>query len=117
MDEAQRRQPAIDASPDVNIDNGHLVSDVLFDNIFSDMAMHDRIKDGDAQLQRAVRHVAKQIDLQLNRAGVAKADLASAMEDDRKAKAALQRVRAEAFARIAVGRDVSGGEALPPYEG
>jgi DNA repair exonuclease SbcCD ATPase subunit len=37
MDEARRQQPAIVHLRTVHIDMGHLVSDVMFDNIFSDM--------------------------------------------------------------------------------
>jgi hypothetical protein len=55
MDEARRCQPAIPTLQNVNIDNGHMISDVLFDNIFTDMAQHDRIKNSNMQLQKAVQ--------------------------------------------------------------
>ena len=42
MDEARRLQPAITLLREIHIDMGHFVSDVMFDNIFSDMAQHDR---------------------------------------------------------------------------
>lgn len=116
MDEARRQQEAIKAFDDVNIDNGHILSDVMFDNIFSNMAMHDRIKSGDEQLRRATKHTEGEIQKQLERAGEAKRLLKSALEGKEDARKELQNIRAEAFARVLSGGEPGGGEGLPPYQ-
>ena len=53
MDEARRWQPDIVHLRTVHIDMGHMVSDVMFDNIFSDMNQHERIKGSNNQLMEA----------------------------------------------------------------
>lgn len=118
MDHARHLQPAIRELDQVNIDMGHMVSDMLFDNIFTDMAQHDRIKASDAQLQRAGAQLQEQIRLQLERAGGAKAQLAQATENTEGARLELQRIRAEAFEVLASGGAWNEStEAPPPYTG
>ena len=118
MDEARRLQPAIQPLHDVNIDHGHMISDVMFDNIFSDMAQHDRIKSSAAQLGQAKDQLQEQIRAQLDRAGGAKAQLAQAQENMEAARLELQSIRAEAFEKVVGGGRVGGGDVQPPaYEG
>ena len=42
LEEARRRQPQIQPLADINIDMGHFFSDVMFDNIFTDMVSFTR---------------------------------------------------------------------------
>jgi hypothetical protein len=72
MDEARRLQPAVTHLREIHVDMGHLVSDVMFDNIFSDMAQHDRIKASNNQLMEAMAQLKEQITLQTQRAQSAK---------------------------------------------
>lgn len=103
MDEARRCQPGIPALQNVNIDNGHLISDVLFDNIFTDMAQHDRIKNSDLQLQDALRQCRELLEKQKRTCHEAAARCAQATEATNASRLELQRIRAEAFERF-VGR-------------
>lgn len=110
MDEAQRSQPAIAPLQEIQVDQGHFVSDVMFDNIFTDLAQHDRIKSSNAQLLQALQQLKEQIDLQLQRQQSAKAALQQAKSSMEEARMELQNIRAEAFEKFAGG----GGMAAPP---
>ena len=107
-DEAMRTQPAIPALSDVNIDQGHLMSDVLFDNIFSDMAQHERIKDAQAQMLRASEQLKAETGKQDERAKGAREQLRQAKQGLEEARKRLQGVRSEAFEQY-------GGGAPPAY--
>jgi chromosome segregation ATPase len=119
MDEARRLQPAIAHLREVHIDMGHMISDVMFDNIFSDMAQHDRIHASNNQLMEAMAQLKEQIALQTQRTQSAKLALNQGKASMEEARVELQNIRAEAFGRVA-GGGVSGGSAdgvtaPPPY--
>ncbi|KAH6683774.1 hypothetical protein F5X68DRAFT_277265 [Plectosphaerella plurivora] len=52
---AQTLNPAIRNLPDVNIDQGSIMMDVVFDNIFSDMDFHDKIKTSKRSIETCQR--------------------------------------------------------------
>lgn len=108
-DEARRMQPAIPALSEVHIDQGHLMSDVLFDNIFSDMAQHDRIKSAQAQMMGAADQLQAETGKQEERAKAAREQLRQAQSGLEDARKRLQGIRSEAFEQY------SGG-APPAYE-
>jgi hypothetical protein len=119
MDEARRLQPAITHLREVHIDMGHMISDVMFDNIFTDMAQHDRIHASNNQLMEAMAQLKEQIALQTQRAQNAKLALNQGKASMEEARVELQNIRAEAFQRVADG-GVTGGStdgvaAPPPY--
>jgi len=121
MDEARRLQPAIAHLREVHIDMGHIVSDVMFDNIFSDLAQHDRIHASNNQLIEAVAQLKEQIELQKRRALSAKQNLSQGKASMEEARKELQQIRAEAFERLGGGGAFDGGSsgdgvaAPPPY--
>jgi len=120
MDEARRLQPAITHLREVHIDMGHIISDVMFDNIFTDMAQHDRIHASNNQLMEAMAQLKEQIALQIQRAQSAKLALNQGKASMEEARVELQNIRAEAFERLAGGGGVNGGSAdgvaaPPPY--
>lgn len=86
--------------PVTDIAQGNLMSDVFFDNIFTDMAFHDKIKQSQVGLQTTSRVLDQQIqaarlslrDFQ-DAEGVASAELASARD-------ALQKQRQKAFESV-----------------
>lgn len=49
----QQVAPHLPSLGQLNIATGSIWGDVIFDNIFSDMEMHDKIKDSEAQVDRA----------------------------------------------------------------
>ncbi|PPJ58635.1 hypothetical protein CBER1_03512 [Cercospora berteroae] len=114
MEEAQRVQPQVRPLKEINIDHGHMFSDVLFDNVFSDMAQHERIKDSDAQLKAAYQDLKGQIEEQKGRCQGAEQNLQQAVNDLEQARKELQRVRAEAFERLAGAGGQGVGSAPPP---
>ena len=102
MDEAQRNQPCLPPLQAINIDHGHFVSDVLFDNIFTDMAQHDRIKASDQQVRSAVMQCRELLEGQRRRAREAEEISREAGRRTYAARFELQKVRSEAFERFAV---------------
>ena len=108
MDDARRSQPAIPALSEVNIDNGHFVSDVLFDNIFTDMAQHDRITSSTAQVDRALSHLKSIMGEQNGRVRQAEEQHSQASKQLEDARVDLQRIRSEAFDRV--GGSYGGGD-------
>jgi hypothetical protein len=117
MDEARRWQPAIVHLRTVHIDMGHMVSDVMFDNIFSDMNQHERIKGSNNQLMEAMAQLKEQLAAQVQRAKGAMEALKMARASMEEARVELQSIRAEAFERLAGGAGAAGGygaAAAPP---
>lgn len=103
VQQAQRFSPMVRNLPPVSIAQGSLISDVFFDNIFSDMAFHEKIKASTAEVERCAyaldldledsrsRHRALSMDLQ---------DKARKLEESR---LALQKAREEAFETTLAG--------------
>ncbi|KAK4889289.1 hypothetical protein LTR27_011895 [Elasticomyces elasticus] len=120
MNEAIRSQPAIRPLSPVNIDQGHFISDVLFDNIFTDMAQHDRIQNSSLQLQQSARELKQQLPAQQQRVGDAGVQLKQASQNLEEARLELQRIRAEAFMRLGSGQtpwqaDTNSDQGPPSY--
>ncbi|KAF2247527.1 hypothetical protein BU26DRAFT_520656 [Trematosphaeria pertusa] len=96
----------------MNIASGSIWTDVVFDNIFTDMEMHDKIKASEAQIDRAGDKCAQQVRQAEEREKRAMDDLREANEQLRRARLELQKAREEAFRRVAGGeRILSGGGA------
>ncbi|KAF9874915.1 hypothetical protein CkaCkLH20_07609 [Colletotrichum karsti] len=57
--QAQRMTPYIGDLPSVSINHGNLMGDVLFDNIFSDMAFHDEIKKSRTSVERCTQALSR----------------------------------------------------------
>uniref|UniRef100_L2FMJ6 Uncharacterized protein n=1 Tax=Colletotrichum fructicola (strain Nara gc5) TaxID=1213859 RepID=L2FMJ6_COLFN len=57
--QAQRMTPYIGDLPPVNINHGNLMGDVLFDNIFTDMAFHDEIKKSRMSVERCTQALSR----------------------------------------------------------
>ncbi|KEQ63618.1 uncharacterized protein M437DRAFT_47063 [Aureobasidium melanogenum CBS 110374] len=81
--------------------------DVLFDNIFTDMAQHDRIKNSAMQLHKALQQCKEILEKQKRTYHEAAAQSTQATEALNSSRFELQRIRAEAFERFA-------GQGAPP---
>ncbi|KAH0429078.1 hypothetical protein CcaCcLH18_08705 [Colletotrichum camelliae] len=57
--QAQRMTPYIGDLPPFNINHGNLMGDVLFDNIFTDMAFHDEIKKSRMSVERCTQALSR----------------------------------------------------------
>ena len=104
VEEARRAQPAIQQLSEVSIDQGHMVSDVLFDSMFADFQQHDRIKSSQAQMQAAANHLDTIGQEQAQRVVDANAALTQATGQLNEARQELQRIRAEAFEQFAADK-------------
>jgi len=90
--------------PPVDIAKGSLMSDVLFDNIFTDMAFHDRIKQSVGELRRAADVLAREIDAAGRRHGGLERELERVAGELEEARRALQKAREVAFEQVLGGR-------------
>ncbi|KAH6639182.1 hypothetical protein C7974DRAFT_127202 [Boeremia exigua] len=88
----------------LNIASGSIWGDVVFDNIFSDMEMHDKIKDSEAQVDRAGHKCGDAVRESEFREQGLLGEATSAREQLNSARAELQRVRETAFRGVLDGR-------------
>lgn len=108
---AKRSSPLVRDLPPVTVAQGNLLGDVFFDNVFSDFAFHEKIKQSNVEVQRCAQV------LTANLAAAKQRHAEITVETDRKCVAVretrmeLQRAREDAFARIAGETQM----ALPPY--
>ena len=107
--QAQRYSSQVRALPQARISQGNLVGDVLFDNIFSDMEFHDKIKAS----REEVRRCAAALDAQIQDAGARvqqdEIEIARLSQELNDARAALQKARVDIFERLAGSGDGDGG--------
>jgi hypothetical protein len=131
MLQQQIHQVAPDGSADLgpmDIASGSIWGDVVFDNIFSDMDMHDKIKRSEVQVSAAGKKLGTIIRAAEGREKSVREELDSASTRLQQARRELQRAREEAFARVAGGqpagdwdrhvdRGIGRTETMPPeYE-
>lgn len=72
----------------------------MFDNIFTDMAQHERIQQSEQQMQVAMNDLQAQLGEQQQRTQGAEAQLGEATTNLENARKELQRIRADAFNHI-----------------
>lgn len=114
LEQAQHLDPNILSIGTMEIANGHILSEVVFDNIITDMRMHERIKDTMQRLKIAATRLEREIsnaDTSLREVQVQSKQAALTLGS---ARSELQQVRQEAFERVSSGRM----QAIdpPPYD-
>lgn len=114
VSQAQRISPQVQSIGAVNIAQGNIMSDVLFDNIFTDMAFHEKIEQSFAELQRAARNLDAQLSMARDRKTSLHNEAAQASAQLEAARTELQRVRQETFERVARGGQGVQEEYAPP---
>ena len=92
----------------MDIASGSIWGDVLFDNIFSDMEMHDKIKRSELQINAAGQKLGTIIRAAEGREKSVRGELDGASKRLQQARRDLQRAREEAFARVAGGEELGG---------
>ncbi|KAK2608386.1 hypothetical protein QQS21_003072 [Conoideocrella luteorostrata] len=114
VSKAQRASPFVQDLPGVNINHGHIFSDIFFDNIFTDMRFHDEIKRAASELERC--HVAVQDEWRKSqeRRATLGTELSQREAELDNARRELQRVRGEIFEKVMNGQkgDKAEAEAL-----
>jgi len=111
--QAQRVQPAVRNIGDTTIAQMNFMTNVVFDNIFSDLDLRDRIKASQAQLKRAQAALTAELHASDERAKVVQAEVNEAKALLNQKRMELQQIRAAAFERLA--NDVGSEKAPPPY--
>lgn len=95
--------PNLPSLGQLNIASGSIWGDVVFDNIFSDMEMHDKIKDSEAQVDTAGNKCGNLVRESERREQRLSEDLRGGNEKLREARIELQRAREMAFKGVLDG--------------
>jgi len=98
--QAQRFDPRVADLPPVEINQGHLLRDVFFDNVWSDMKFHQEIEKSMARVQQATARL-DQIQVEAEgRFRELDAEFRRKEKELNDARTALQKVREAAFERL-----------------
>ncbi|KAJ4985620.1 hypothetical protein SVAN01_08895 [Stagonosporopsis vannaccii] len=109
----QHVAPHLPSLGQLNIASGSIWGDVVFDNIFSDMEMHDKIKDSEAQVDRAGHKCGDMVRESEQREQRLLGDVRSANEQLKNARVELQKARETAFKGVLEGH---GGVQYQAYQ-
>ncbi|KAL8917309.1 MAG: hypothetical protein Q9208_008030 [Pyrenodesmia sp. 3 TL-2023] len=101
VDQAQRLSPAIQGLGSIDISHGHVMGDIVFDNIFSDMEQHDRIKESQAQAEKEARTLQDLVAKAQQRSGQLQQEANAALTRLETSRKELQQIRQDAFERLA----------------
>lgn len=101
--QARRISPSIEPLGKLEIAKGSLMSDVIFDNIFTDMAFHEKIKGSENDLNIYKQALDVQLRAVIERERGLKVELNMATERLEAARKELQIVRERAFEHVAGG--------------
>lgn len=112
QDQLRHIAPDIPNLGPLQIAMGSIWSDVVFDNIFTDMQMHEQVKESMQQVDRAGNQCSEIIRGKEDKLKRLEGDVRQANERLKQARVELQRAREEAFARVS-GDGVGG--APPNY--
>ncbi|KAF2993591.1 hypothetical protein E8E13_000957 [Curvularia kusanoi] len=99
----QQFAPHLPSLGQLNIASGSIWGDVVFDNIFSDMEMHDKIKDSEAQVDRAGHKCGDMVRESEQREQYLLGNVRNANEALKNARIELQKVRETAFQGVLEG--------------
>ncbi|THV03505.1 hypothetical protein K435DRAFT_279692 [Dendrothele bispora CBS 962.96] len=126
MQQAQRASPLVQPIPPLRVHDISMIGDVFFDNIFSDMAAHNKIERNKEELTQAHKRLKSELRAAKARAQQTGADLLEASEVLSECRNDLERFRRETFERVGgisspnrSNLEAGGGssESLPPtYE-
>lgn len=109
--QAQALNPNIRNLPAINIEQGDIMMDVVFDNFFSDMNFHDKIKGSKLTILNCRKALAGTIAESATRHRGLNEELEVRQTVLSDARSALQNERASIFARVL---STKGGTDLPP---
>lgn len=111
---ARQASPHIPQMPPININHGSILTDVFFDNLYTDMMFHEEIKRGRLEVQRFAAALHEQINAAEGRRRNLESQMKQRQADLEAARKALQEERGRAFERYAQQQSE---EDLPPaYE-
>jgi hypothetical protein len=114
QDQVKHIAPDIPSLGPLQIAMGSIWSDVVFDNIFSDMEMHEKVKASIAQVDRAGNACGDIIRKREEQLGRLQGEVGQADGRLRNARMELQKAREDAFMRV-LGNGGDAGGQLPGY--
>ncbi|KAK3191470.1 hypothetical protein K4F52_002284 [Lecanicillium sp. MT-2017a] len=100
---AQSASPFVRDLPEVNINHGNLMSDVFFDNVFTDMAFHEEIKRSQREAHRFLVALVEQGNQAVQRRSELEDVLKVQEREMVEARAELQKAREGAFEQVLRG--------------
>ncbi|KAF2104165.1 hypothetical protein NA57DRAFT_62838 [Rhizodiscina lignyota] len=108
VQQARRLDSNVQPFGPLQIAQGNFLSDVVFDNIFTDLAFHDKIKESAADVERASSRLTQQNKQALQRQEGLRKDMQASEKELKRARDELQKVRQDAFEKVAASHP-------PPY--
>ncbi|CEJ89764.1 hypothetical protein VHEMI05589 [[Torrubiella] hemipterigena] len=134
---AQNASPMVGAMPQVYINTGNIMTDVFFDNIFTDMAFHKEIKRARGEMDRLWGALTHELAASISRRDALRGNATLAEQAVASAREILQVERSKIFDQVlrstgdaklidlagrglhtdAKNADDRAGEDLPPYSG
>jgi hypothetical protein len=107
VDQARRFSPSVKQLPRVNIAQGSLMSDVFFDNIYTDMMFHQKIEQSAAEVERCAMVLDRELQAAANRQRELSMGMETRVKRLEECRVALQKIREGVFDQL--------GEAPPAY--
>lgn len=103
---AQQASNQVGQFPQVRIHHGSLMTDVFFDNIFTDYEFHQQIKRAIGEWQRLMQAVERERQAAQQRVNGARSEAAMREQQLESARIELQKEREELFERVSRGESV-----------
>jgi hypothetical protein len=107
--QAQALSSLVTPLPQISIAQGSIITDVFFDNIFTDLAFHQKIQASAVDLQRAAAVLRHNVQASQQRSADSKTQMTQVSEWLAEERKQLQKIRGEIFSRLA--------QPPPAYEG
>lgn len=104
---AKDASPIVAEMPPVNVNTGNIMSDVFFDNIFTDMAFHEEIKRAMGELQRLLDTMMRELDASRNRQAGLLSQAQVAEQNLTNARQVLQTARSSIIEQVLTGTSAS----------
>lgn len=108
---ARQASPHVKPMPPININHGDILTDVFFDNLYTDMMFHNEIKRGKMEVLRFASALHEQINASEGRKRELESQMRQREAELEAARKALQAERARAFERYAMEHST---DDLPP---
>jgi hypothetical protein len=100
VEQARRQSPAVGGLPPVHIAKGSIMSDVFFDNIFTDMDFHDKIKASRKELEASTKTLEGQLGAAKHRQQQLESEAGIKSTALEASRVELQRARERIFERM-----------------
>ncbi|KAL8758687.1 MAG: hypothetical protein Q9184_003844 [Pyrenodesmia sp. 2 TL-2023] len=101
VEQAQRLSSAVQRLGNLEIPHGHVISDILFNEVFDDMTQHNEIKESQAQAERETRTLQEMVAKTQQRSDQLQQEENAALARLETSRKELQQIRQGAFERLA----------------